>query len=123
MIPPGKVQIPGFSDEDSHQEVIDKAAKGLGIDPSTDHESLTLMMSKGLVKNLPLSNGKPWTLGSFVEQLGGAQVRGKRTFGICVPDNANSDEESTSTEVYSTSYELIKYIVLLHATHIWYMTG
>lgn len=43
-------------------------------------------MSNGLVKNTPLLNGKPWTLGNFVTELGGAQVRGKRTFGICIAD-------------------------------------
>ena len=96
MLPPGKVQIPGFSDENSHQDVISRAARGLEINTSID--SLSLMMSNGLVKNTLLSNGKPWTLGGFVEELGGAQVRGKRTFGVCVPKELCSDEEGDLPE-------------------------
>ncbi len=72
-LPPGKVQIPGFADDDSHVDVIEKAAKGLGINECT--QSLSLMMSSGLVKNMPLSNGKAWTLGNFVEDFGGAQAK------------------------------------------------
>ena len=96
MLPPGKVQIPGFSDDNSHHDVISRAARGLEIKTSLD--SLSLMMSNGLVKNTPLSNGKPWTLGGFVDELGGAQVRGKRTFGVCVPEELSSDEEEDMFE-------------------------
>ena len=56
------------------------------------------MMSNGLVKNTLLSNGKPLTLGGFVEELGGAQVRGKRAFRGCVPEELNSDEEEDLPE-------------------------
>ena len=31
MIPPGKVQVPGFSNDDQYLEVVAKGAKGLGI--------------------------------------------------------------------------------------------
>ncbi len=102
MLPPGKVQIPGFADDDSHVDVIDKAAKGLGINECT--QSLSLMMSSGLVKNMPLSNGKAWTLGNFVEDFGGAQARGKKTFGICVPDDSDSEDTCTEESVYSLCY-------------------
>lgn len=91
MLPPGKVQIPGFCDDDTYQDVITKAAKGLDI--KTSAESLSLVMSSGLVKNMPLSNGKPWTLG-FVEELGGAQVWRKRTFGVCVPFDSSDEEDN-----------------------------
>ncbi len=55
-------------------------------------------MSSGLVKNMPLSSGDPWTLGGFVKELGGAQVRGKRTFGVCVPSNSSSSSDGEEEE-------------------------
>ncbi len=97
MLPPGKVTVPGFCDDDTHQDVIDKAVKGLDIDSA---KATFLIMSNGLV-NTPLSNGKPWALGKFVTELGGAQVRGKRTFGICVVD---SDEESDGMDEEVKNY-------------------
>ena len=39
MMPPGKVQIPGFTDKDTHKEVVMKGAKVLGID-SPMHTSI-----------------------------------------------------------------------------------
>ena len=78
MLDPGRVQISGFSDNDSYTDVISKGAKGLAIESPLD--SLKLIVSNGLVINSPLSSGKPWTLGEYVSELGGAQVRGKRTF-------------------------------------------
>ena len=50
MVPPGKVQIPGFTDKDTHKEVIMKGAQGLvGIESST--HQLSLLISN-LVKDL-----------------------------------------------------------------------
>ena len=40
MIPPGKVQVPGFSNNDQHLEVVPKGPKGLGITTSSDRLSL-----------------------------------------------------------------------------------
>ena len=36
MIPPGKVQVPGFSNNDQYLEAVAKEAKGLGITTSPD---------------------------------------------------------------------------------------
>ena len=83
MVPPGKVQIPGFTDKDTHKEVIMKGAKGLGID-SPVHQ-LSLLISNCLVKDVSLPSGKSWTLGNYTAEFGGPQARGKRTFGIFVP--------------------------------------
>ena len=40
MIPPGKVQVPGFLNADIHKEVIIKGANGLGIEASPERLSL-----------------------------------------------------------------------------------
>lgn len=37
MGPPGKVQIPGFTDTGTHKEVIMKDAKGLSIESPTNY--------------------------------------------------------------------------------------
>ena len=48
-------------------------------------DRLQFLVSNGLVTNGPLQDGKPWILGNFIEELGGAQAKSKRTFGVCVP--------------------------------------
>ena len=40
MIPAGKVQVPGFSNNDQYLEVVAKGPKGLGITTSPDRLSL-----------------------------------------------------------------------------------
>ena len=74
-----------------------QGSRGLAIE--SPPESLKLIVSNGLVMDSPLSSGKPWTLGEYVSELGGTQVRGKRTFGICLPDDKEGDDESTEMEV------------------------
>lgn len=48
-------------------------------------DRLQFLVSNGLVTNGPLQDRKPWTLGNFIEELGGAQAKSKRMFGVCVP--------------------------------------
>lgn len=97
MMPPGKVNVPGFSSTDTHHDVITKGAKGLGID--TNPDQLSLIVSHGFVRDAPLPSGQPWTLGNYTDEFGGVQARGKRTFGILVNlDEENEDEEDFGDE-------------------------
>ena len=89
MVPPGKVQIPGFLESDSHLNVIQKGARGLGI--NAEPEQLSLLVSNGLVRHC-LPSGKQWTLGNYTDAFGGTQVRGKCTFGIYVPLDVEEEE-------------------------------
>ena len=41
MVPPGKVQVPGFSNSDSYNEVVSKGAKGLGVTTAPERLSLS----------------------------------------------------------------------------------
>jgi len=91
MVPPGKVQIPGFTDKDTHKEVIMEGAKGCVIN-SLIHQ-LSLLISNCFV---PLPSGKSWTLGNYMAEFGGPQARAKRTLGIYVSeetDYSSSDDE------------------------------
>ena len=89
-MPPGKFQVTGFSNNDSYSDVIRKAAEGLDIKSSP--EKLKLIVSGGLVKNTHFQDGSEWNLGSFIKAIGGAQLRNKKTFGICVPVEELFDE-------------------------------
>ena len=108
MVPPGQVQIPGFSNDDTYKQVIIKGAKGLEITNSS--ENLLLLVSNGLVKDTPLPSGKAWTLGNYISEFGGIQARGKRTFGIFVPvdtedvfsDMEESDVDEEEKEVHAS---------------------
>lgn len=54
--------------------------------------NLSLIVSNGLVIDTPLSGDKPWDLGTYVEQIGGVSARGKKTFGIYIPFDAEDEE-------------------------------
>ena len=107
MIPPGKVQVPGFSNDDQYLEVVAKGAKGLGITISPDR--LSLIVSNGLIRDAPLPSGVPWTLGNYVKEFGGVQARGKRTFGIFMPYDVDDEEAG----IYSSANEQVKIKVLV----------
>jgi len=91
MVPPGRVQIPGFTDSDSHQDVVAKGAQALGINNPLHELSLL-----SLVKDDDLPSGKPWTLGNYTAEFGVPQARGKQVFGIFVP----FEEDDVDHEVY-----------------------
>lgn len=76
------IQVVGFTDKDSHYDVILKASKGLGL--KCDTSELRLICSGGMVLDSPI-NGKPWNLGDYIQQNGGNQGRSKKVWGICIP--------------------------------------
>ena len=97
MVPPGRVQIPGFENNDTYLQVVSKAARGLGLEDISNHR-LSLVISNSLVKDKQLPSGKPWTLGNYTNEFGGPQVRAKRTFGVYVSEEiddslSNSDDD------------------------------
>lgn len=100
MVPPGKVQIPGFCNSDVYQEVVAKGAKGLGI--TAPMESLSLIVSNGLVRDVSLPSGKPWTLGNYTQEFGGVQARGKRTFGIFMQMQGDAEKVKAFEEQVNT---------------------
>jgi len=90
MVPPGKVQVPGFCSSDLYQEVIAKGAQGLGI--TAPIENLHLIVSNGLIRDVPFPSGKPWTLGNYTEELGGVQARGS-IFMVFDPEEVKEVKE------------------------------
>ena len=114
MIPPGKVQVPGFCNSDLYQDVIAKGAKGLGI--SVSNENLSLIVSNGLIRDAPLPSGNPWTLGGYIKEFGGVQARGKRTFGIFM---AFEDQEVESLEEFENQVRFSTHSrVIGHAMYV-----
>lgn len=111
MMPPGKVQVPGFSNEDTHKDVITKGAKGLGVD--VDVDSLSLIVSNGLVLNSPLPSGVPWTLGNYTREFGGVQARSKRTFGIYVPSDDSEDDNEDEVVNMDTNLSINHKFIML----------
>lgn len=70
-------------------------------------DQLFLIVSNGLVRDVPLPNGQPWTLGSYTDEFGGPQARGKWTFGIYVPIEVEQEEEERSTSVDEEVHSLL----------------
>ena len=82
------MQISGFTDDNTYQEVVTQGARGLTI--KTDPADLHLIVSGGLVMD-----GKPWTLGGYVQEIG-VSARCKKTFGIYIPLDVEEEESLVS---------------------------
>ena len=70
-----KVQVAGFADFHSYSEVVERASLGLGLEPSCNAQ---LIVSGGLVKNGTLNNGAAWSLGEYIQEIGGKPARNKK---------------------------------------------
>ena len=86
----------GFTSDDTHSDVVKKAARGLGLKCSLD--VLTLLCSSGMVLNSPIGDN-PWTLGEYITQHGGNKNRSKKVWGICIPAGMEEDGFSTNDSV------------------------
>ena len=74
--------------------MVEKGARGPGLKNVRD---VQFVVSGGVVQDVPLDDVNPWTLGHYVEGIGGQNVRGKKTFGLYVPD---SEDEEPDEQVY-----------------------
>ena len=93
------IQVVGFTDADTYQEVLDKGAKGLGI--KCEKSLLALVCSNGIVPNAPIHD-MPWTLGEYVKYNGGTQNRSKKVWGLLVPDD---DDENNPPSTYDSVHQ------------------
>ena len=71
------------------------------------------MVSGGIVNDSPLNDGDQWTLGGYVEGIGGQNVRGKKTFGLFVPDSDDEDRDEVRWCSYNRKVMLMHQIKLL----------
>ena len=94
------VQVVGFTDADTHSEVLAKRAKGLEV--KCDPHFLALVCSSGIVPDTEIL-GHPWTLGEYIRINGGIQNRSKKTWRILVP----IDDEATSCKNYTLSADSV----------------
>ena len=95
-------QVIGFTEDDSHLDVVTKAAKTLGI--RCDSSLLSLICSNGLVPD-SLIEDRPWTLGKYIEHHGGNQNRGKKVWGLYIPFDADDIGLSTEDSVSIFCYD------------------
>ena len=65
------VQVPGFRDADTYAELVEKSARGLGVKSVCN---VQFVVSGGIVQDTPLDDGEPWTLGGYVQGIGGQSV-------------------------------------------------
>lgn len=92
------MQVSGFIDDNTYQEVVTQGARGLTI--KADPADLHLIVSGGLVMDDTLQDGKPWTLGGYVQEIGGVSARCKKTFGIYIPLDVEEEESLVSFKIY-----------------------
>ena len=86
-----------------YQEVVTQGARGLTI--KGDPADLHLIVSGGLVMDDTLQDGKPWTIGGHVQEIGGVSARWDLHSFRC------GGEESYNLSV-------IVAVVVLHQLHI-----
>lgn len=91
----------GFTDKDSHNDVLLRASQGLGL--RCDVSELLLICSGGMVPDYPI-NGKPWSLGEYIHQNGGNQGRSKKVWGVCIPIGLEEAGQSNDSVRFSFDY-------------------
>ena len=77
------IQVVGFCDSDTYQDVLEKAAKGLGID---SYCKLSLVCSGGVVPETDIC-GNNWSLGEYIRYNGGTSNRSKKVWGVLVKED------------------------------------
>jgi hypothetical protein len=93
-------QVIGFTDGDTHQYVLVKGARGLGIKCGVD--DLAIICSGGLVPNLEIDS-QPWTLGEYIKLNGGSLNRSKKLWGIYIPFDVDEESEFEHPEPKTSS--------------------
>lgn len=84
-------QVIGFTDADTHHDVLVKGASGLGINCSVNE--LSIICSGGLVPDIPINN-EPWSLGEYINLNGGSVNRSKKCWGIYVPIDVDENDNT-----------------------------
>ena len=78
-----KYRVSGFRPSDTYSTTILKATSTLNCDHDEIKEKGTLVIGRARVMNSPLQNGQPWTLGGYLEELGGSR---RMTIGVYFPN-------------------------------------
>ena len=89
------IQVVGFANTDTYQEVIKKAAKGLGI---MSWRMLSLVCSGGVVPETEIG-GQTWSLGEYIHYNGGTSNCSKKVWGVLVEEVEDEDPFSTFESV------------------------
>ena len=74
------LRISGFRTTDTYEDTLRKAT--CCFDDAAQADAGTLIISMGRVANCPLQNGKRWTLGDYLDELGGSR---RITMGVYLP--------------------------------------
>ena len=59
------------------------------------------MVSAGLVRDANVLDGSPWTLGGYVQEVGGVSARSKKVFGIYIPLDVEEENERVGIDTQS----------------------
>lgn len=78
-----KSRVAGFRPSDTYSTAVLKAACTMNYEHDAIQEKGTLVIGRVRVVNSLLQNGKPWTLGGYLEELGGSK---RIILGVYVPN-------------------------------------
>jgi hypothetical protein len=85
-----KLRVSGLLGSDNYDAILTKAATGLGVNTTCSSEAgCCIVLGSAKVLNCPLQNGLPWTLGAYLDELGGSK---KLILGIYLPDDVSDFE-------------------------------
>ena len=83
-------RVSRFMHEDNYDTTLRKAVAPL-LDKAANYNKCHLVMAGGRVSNLPLlSKQRPWSLGGFMEELGGFEKGKRLVIGVYVPNDVSS---------------------------------
>lgn len=103
-------QVIGFTDTDTHHDVLTKGARGLEIKCNVDE--LSLICSGGLVPNIPIGD-QPWKLGKYIKLNGGTVTRSKKLWGIYIPTDVDDQLEDSRSTLNSVRYNFVYNMYLI----------
>ena len=82
-----KLRVSGLLGSDNYDAILTKAATGLGVHTTCSSEAgCCLVLGSVRVLNCPLQSGQSWTLGAYLDELGGSK---KMILGIYLPDDVS----------------------------------
>eukprot|EP00731_Ephydatia_muelleri_P017855 Em0010g953a len=92
-------RVSGFMHEDNYDTTLRKAVAPL-LDKAANYNKCHLVMAGGRVSNLPLiSKQRPWSLGGFMEELGGFEKGKRLVIGVYVPNDDTTITDHSDKDI------------------------
>ena len=91
-------KVGGFLEQDDYVTTLRKALVPILGSKKVELTECSLVIGNGCVKNLPLQDGKPWSLGGCLKEMGGCK---RAVIGVYIPSDIEVSQYK-SDRTYTT---------------------